>query len=213
MCVQPYKIDNQKPFSSAFLQRASFLYNFTFLQSNYRQRKTELSTALHMPIQVSQYIVRNKNQTLRTLPPFPCSPIRYDLNKGKVYTNRMSKPADDIIMPNEYTLDLLPSPLFSGDFLDSQISANNISAGRPWRENSHMIQITSLDNSIWKGEFWSKMYFKKKVNKTFLCSLSKGVPFTLYIQIEYLNTLLMYSLTVTRSSCDLRGTRLLAASD
>ena len=98
---------------------------------------------------------------------------------------------------NEYKLDLLPSPLFSVDFLDSQISANNVSAGRRRRENSHMIQITSLDNSIWRGEVWSKISFKIKVDKTFLRCPRKGVPFTLHPAIEDINTRVIYE-----SGCD-----------
>ena len=40
----------------------------------------------------------------------------------------LGKPEDDLITPNEYKLDLLPSPLFLVDILDSQISANKVSA-------------------------------------------------------------------------------------
>ena len=42
----------------------------------------------------------------------------------------LGKTADDLITPNEYTLDLLPSSLFSVDILDKKILANNIPVGR-----------------------------------------------------------------------------------
>ena len=70
---------------------------------------------------------------------------------GNKKSNVLRKPADYIIMRNEYTLDLLPSPLFSVDILDSQISANGISLVQCWHGNSHMIHITSLDKFIWRG--------------------------------------------------------------
>ena len=51
-------------------------------------------------------------------------------------SNFSEKHADNIITPNEYILDILPLPLFYVDILDSQISANNVSAGRCQHENS-----------------------------------------------------------------------------
>ena len=59
------------------------------------------------------------------------------------------KPAYDLITPNEYTFDLLPLTLFSVNILDSQISANNVSAGLHQHEKSHIIQNTYLGKSIW----------------------------------------------------------------
>ena len=67
---------------------------------------------------------------------------------GGVNKNCLEKPADDIITPNEYTFNLLLLTLFSIDILDSQILANNVSAGRHRHENYHMILIESLDISI-----------------------------------------------------------------
>ena len=43
-----------------------------------------------------------------------------------------------------------------------------------------MIQIKSLEKSIWQGEVWSKIYFKIKVSKNLFRSPRKGVPFTLH---------------------------------
>ena len=92
---------------------------------------------------------------------------------------------------------MIPLPLFSGDVLDSQISDDDISAGRRWRETSHMTHIKSLYKFIWKGDIWLKIYFKIKFNKTFLYSLRKGVPFAFHPEIEDFNTRLMYD-----SDCD-----------
>ena len=69
--------------------------------------------------------------------------------QGNKNSSDIGKPTDDLNTPNEYTLDLLPSPLFSVDILDPQILANNVSAGRYRHESPHMIQIMYLDNSIW----------------------------------------------------------------
>ena len=113
-----------------------------------------MSAAFNLPLQGSQYIVLNENQTHSTLPPFPCLPIGHDLNTGIQKINHLGKPAGDIITPNEYTLDMIPSPLFYVDILDSQISDNNVSAVRSWHENSHIIQITSLCESICQVEVW-----------------------------------------------------------
>ena len=85
--------------------------------------------------------------------------------QGNKNRNRLGKLADYLITPYYYTLDLLPSPLFSVDILDSQTSAHNVSTGRCQSENSHMIQITSLRKSILLGEFWSNIYLKNKVQQ------------------------------------------------
>ena len=61
---------------------------------------------------------------------------------------------ENLITHNEYTLDMLHFPIFSIDILDSQISDNNVSAVRSWHENSHIIQITSLCESICQVEVW-----------------------------------------------------------
>ena len=111
---------------------------------------------------------------------------------GNKKSNRLVKPANDIITPNEYTLDMLPLTLFSVDILYSQISANNVFAGWCQHENFHMIQITSLNSSIWWGEVWSKISFEINVNKTFLHSPRKDVPFMLLPEIQDLNTRIMY---------------------
>ena len=70
--------------------------------------------------------------------------------------------------------------------LGSQIS------GRRQNENSHMIQIMSLENSIWRGEVWLKIYFKIKFGKTYLHGPRKGVPSTFNPKIEYFSTRVTY---------------------
>ena len=110
--------------------------------------------------------------------------------------NRLGKPKNDLITSNEYIFDLLPLPLFSVDILDSQISVTNFYAGRYCHENSHIIHIASLDNSIWGGEVWSNKYFKIK-DRIFFHIPRKGVPFTLHPDIEYVNTWVIYE-----SECD-----------
>ena len=87
---------------------------------------------------------------------------------------------------------MLPSPLFSVDILDSQISANHSSAGRCQHENYHMIHIMSIGNSVWRGWFWSNISFKIKFNKTFLCIPRKGMYLMIHPEIEYLITQVMY---------------------
>ena len=53
--------------------------------------------------------------------------------------NNLGKPENNLIIPNKYTLDLLPLSLFYVDILDSQTSANIFSAGKHQREKYHMI--------------------------------------------------------------------------
>ena len=77
--------------------------------------------------------------------------------------NSLGKPKNYPITSNEYILDLLPVPLFSVDILDSQALANIVSVGNNRHENSHMIHIMSIDNSIWRREVYLKMYFKTKI--------------------------------------------------
>ena len=94
----------------------------------------------------------------------PCSlcygigttPPSYEHTTGtrRPVKKKKEKLEDDIITPNEYTLDLITSPLFYVDILYLQISSNNVSAGRCQHKNYHMIQITSLGNSMWGGEVW-----------------------------------------------------------
>ena len=74
--------------------------------------------------------------------------------QGNKKIHCLGQDVDIIITPNEYTLDMIASPLFSVHILNSQISANNVSAGRFQHENSHMIHIMSLGNSIWRVEVW-----------------------------------------------------------
>ena len=50
--------------------------------------------------------------------------------EGNEKSNGLGKPADGLITPNEYTLDIFPFPLLSVGILDSKISANHVSAGR-----------------------------------------------------------------------------------
>ena len=87
---------------------------------------------------------------------------------------------------------MLTSSICFVDIFESQISNINISAGRRWHVKSHMIQITSLDESVYKVEVWSNIYFKIKVDKNFLRSLRKGVFFTLHTAIEDANMRVMY---------------------
>ena len=133
--------------------------------------------------------------------------------QGEKKSNCLVKPANDLITTNEYTLDLIPSPLFSVYILDSQIPANKFSAGCHRHEKSHMIQNMSLDNSIWRGEVWSKIYLKIKSGKTF--SIVQIRECLSHFVHKYKMSTREYcmSLTVTRSSCNLQGTRLLAAMD
>ena len=72
----------------------------------------------------------------------------HDLNAGNQQNLFLGKPADDLITRNEYTLDLLPLPIFYVAILDSQISANNVSTGWCQYENFHMTQIMSLGKYI-----------------------------------------------------------------
>ena len=103
--------------------------------------------------------------------------------QGGKKINCLVKPEYNIIFPNEYTLDLHPSPLFYVDILDSKISTNNVFVGRRLPEKFHMINITSLIYSIGHGEVWSRMYFKIKDDKTFLHSPSNGLAFMLHPSI------------------------------
>ena len=109
--------------------------------------------------------------------------IGHDLNSGKQKYNFKGKPANDLIIPNEYTFDLIPLPLFYVDILDSQISAHIFYVGQHWHEKYHIIQIIYLDNSIWQGKVWSKISFKINFYKNFLHSSRKGVLFTLHPEI------------------------------
>ena len=97
--------------------------------------------------------------------------------------NHLGKPEYYIITLNEYILDLLHSPLFYVDILDSKIPDKNVSSGWHRNENSHMIHITSIEKSIWQGEVWSKIYFKIKVGKNFIHIPSKGMTFTLHPEV------------------------------
>ena len=54
-----------------------------------------------------------------------------------------------------------------------------------------MIQITSLEKSIWRGEVWSNLSFKIKA-KNLVHSPKKGVPFTLHPSMDYDRTRLIY---------------------
>ena len=64
--------------------------------------------------------------------------------QGNKKSNCLDKHENDLIKPNEYTLDLFVLTLFYVDILDSQLSAKNISTGHHWHENYHTIQITSI---------------------------------------------------------------------
>ena len=55
-----------------------------------------------------------------------------------------------------------------------------------------MIHTKSLDNSIWKEEICSNIFFKIKVGKTFLRSKRKRIHFTLNTETEGVNRQLMY---------------------
>ena len=72
--------------------------------------------------------------------------------QGKKKIAILGKPANDLITPNNYILDLIPSPLFYINILDSKISVNIFSAGQHLHEKFHMIHIKSLNKSIWRVE-------------------------------------------------------------
>ena len=116
--------------------------------------------------------------------------------QGNKKSNCLGKPENYIINPNEYTLYLIPLPLFSVDILESQISANNLPIGRYRHEKYHMIQITSLVNSIWRGEVWSRISFKINPGN-FFHSPRKVMTFMLNPEIEDVTTWIIYE-----SDCD-----------
>ena len=82
-------------------------------------------------------------------------PIGCDLNSGNQKEHCLERSTNDIIAPNEYILDLLPLPLFYVDIMGSQISAR-------WHENSHMIQIMSLEKNPFDEERSGRRYFENK---------------------------------------------------
>ena len=55
----------------------------------------------------------------------------------------------------------------------------------PRKENSNMVQISTFSNSIWRGNLWSSIHFKIKLDKYFLCNNNDVCsPFVLAASIQ-----------------------------
>ena len=99
-------------------------------------------------------------------------------------SNHLGKSINGLIVPNEYKLDLITSPILFVDILDSQISANNVSAGLRQRENTIWFRFRFSTTPFDKEDFWSKICFKIKSWQKILHSKNKGVPFTIHPAIN-----------------------------
>ena len=99
--------------------------------------------------------------------------------------NHLGKPASNMITTNEYTLYLLPLPLFSVDILDSKISANNFTQYGIGMETPILFRLRLLKTPFGKERSGQRHLSKQR---PFFHIPRERVAFTLHPEIEYVNT-------------------------